>query len=75
MADAPQFKISGAGSKREAARLGQTIADGAAAALGGHDRPLHIDTLRVQVPAGASQAEIDRAIRLAIERRTGGSRR
>lgn len=69
MADAPQIKVSGAGSKGEAARLGQAIGDGVAAALAGHDRLKHIDTLRLQLPAGASRAEIERAIRRAIERK------
>jgi len=74
MADAPQIKVKGPGSSREAARLGKAVADGAAFSLAGHDRPLHIDSLRVRLPSGASQAKIDRAIRAAIERKTGWSR-
>ncbi len=68
MADAPTIKFTGQGSRREAARLGETIGGGVSRALAAHTQPLHIDTLRVQLPAGASKAEIDRAIRLAIER-------
>jgi hypothetical protein len=75
MPDAPQIKVNGGGSKREAARLGQTIGDGVAAALAGRDRPLHIDMLRMQLPAGAGKAEIERAIRAAVERQAGVNRR
>jgi hypothetical protein len=75
MADAPQIKVSGAGSWRDAARLGQTIGEGIAAGFAGHDRSLHIDRLRLQLPAGAGQAEIRRAIRRAIERHIGGNQR
>jgi predicted RNA binding protein YcfA (HicA-like mRNA interferase family) len=74
MADAPQIKVRGAGTGREAARLGQTIGDGVSRALGSHTQPTHIDTLRVQVPAGASQRDIDRAIRIAIDRKMNGGR-
>jgi hypothetical protein len=74
MADTPTIKFSGQGSRREAARLGQTIGDGVSRALAGHVQPTHIDTLHVQVPAGASKRDIDRAIRVAIERKTHGGR-
>jgi hypothetical protein len=75
MPDAPQIKVNGAGLRREAARLGQTIGDGVAAALAGRDRSLHIDTLRMQLLAGAGKAEIERAIRAAVERQPGVNRR
>jgi hypothetical protein len=74
MADVPQIKVKGSGSSREAARLGKAVADSAAFSLAGHYRPLHIDTLHVRLPSGASQAKIDRAIRAAIERKIGRSR-
>ena len=74
MADTPTIKFSGQGSRREAARLGQTIGDGVSRALAGHVQPAHIDTLRVRVPAGASKRDIDRAIRIAIERKMNGDR-
>jgi hypothetical protein len=75
MADAPQIKVSGAGSRRDAARLGQTIGERVAAEFAGHDRSLHIDRLRLTLPAGASQAEIDRAIRRELARHSGGNQR
>ncbi len=74
MADAPTIKFTGQGSRREAARLGETIASGVSRALAGHAQSLHIDRLRVQVPAGASTADIERAIRIAIGRTTKGGR-
>jgi len=74
MAEPPSIKVTGAGSRREAARLGQTIGDGVAAAVVGRDRAMHIDTLRVKLPAGASPAEIARAIRHAIDGQTKGGR-
>jgi hypothetical protein len=75
MADAPQIKTTGAGSKREAAGLGQAIGEGVTAAFAGHENSLHIDTLRLQIPASASKAEIDRAIRRAIELHVARGRR
>lgn len=74
MPDGPWIKVSGAGSRREAAHLGQTIQNGVAAAISRHDRQTHIDTLRLQLPTGAKPPEIERAIRLAIERKIDGSR-
>jgi hypothetical protein len=75
MADAPQVKVTGAGTAHEAARLGQAIRDGVATALEGHERSLHIDTLRLQLPAGASQADIARALHRAILKRSTRERR
>jgi RecJ-like exonuclease len=74
MADAPQIKVKGPGSNRDAANLGQTIGDAVGGAFARQDRSLQIEKLRVQLPAGASGAEIQRAIRRAVERKTGGAR-
>lgn len=70
MAATPGIEVTGAGSRREAARLAQTIGDGVAAALAGEGGRMHIDTLRVRLPASASRAQIERAIRRAIDRHT-----
>jgi hypothetical protein len=70
----PTIKLSGAGSRREAAQLGQAIGTGVSRALAGRAQSLHIDVLRVTVPAGAGQRDFDRAIRDAIERKTQGGR-
>jgi hypothetical protein len=75
MAGPPPIKVTGAGSRQEAARLGQTIGDGVKAAVVGHDRAMHIDTLRVRLPANASPSEIARAIRQAIDRHAKDGRR
>jgi hypothetical protein len=68
MADAPQIKASGAGTAREAARLGQQIATGVTAALAGQREPINIDVLRLQLRSGSGAAEMEAAIRAAIER-------
>ncbi|MGH6840955.1 MAG: hypothetical protein ACREDV_02520 [Methylocella sp.] len=75
MGDPRTVTYSGQGSRREAARLGATIGAGVASALAGGVKPLHIDALRVQAPAGASKAEIERAIRAAIARSMKGGRK
>jgi hypothetical protein len=75
MADAPTIKFTGAGSRREAAQLGQAIGTGVSRALAGRAQSLQIDTLRVQVSAGAGQRDIDRAIRAAIARKMQGGGR
>ena len=49
-----EVRVKGQGSRAEAARLGQDIAAGTAAALSGH-APRHIDTLRISLPAGAGK--------------------
>ena len=69
MADAPFIKYSGQGSRREAARLSETISSAASSGLAGWTRPVNIDWLQVQAPAGCSRAELERAIRIAIERK------
>jgi hypothetical protein len=74
MADAPTIRYSGQGSRRQAAELGQTIADATSSALAGRAESVQIDTLRVQVPSGASRHDIEHAIRRAIARRTMGGR-
>jgi hypothetical protein len=75
MVDAPYIKVTGQGSLRDAAVLGQQIVGGVASAVGGVDHSLHIHTLRLQLPTGASQAEINRALRRAIARHLDGGKR
>lgn len=74
MADAPAIKVTGQGSQRQAAQLGQTIAEGVASALANHGQPLHIGTLRLQLPAGVGNADIERAVCDAIRRRLRAGR-
>lgn len=75
MVDAPNIKVAGQGSRRDAAALGQQIIGGVSAAVADISHNLHIDTLRLQLPAGASQVEINRAIRRAITRHVDGAKR
>jgi hypothetical protein len=71
MADPPPVKTSGAGSKAQAAQLGADIGAGTARALAGYRGPaLRIDTLRLRLPEGAGGAQIERAVRDAIARKT-----
>jgi hypothetical protein len=74
MAETPSIKVTGTGSRREAAQLGRTIGEGVSAALASHDRAMHIDTLRLKLPAGASPSEIARAIRHAVDEQAKGGR-
>jgi hypothetical protein len=71
--DDPAVRVSGAGSRRRAVELGRTVAAGVMDAFAARTEPLSIDTLRVQVRAGASEGEIRRAVRLALGRGTRGS--
>jgi hypothetical protein len=72
MAEPPAIKHSGLGSRRQAADIGRTVAAGTASGLAGYAGPPRIDTLRVQVPVGAGKRDIERAIRLAVARKTRG---
>ena len=68
MPDNPTIKTSGKGSRQDAAALGGRIGNSVASQFAGTERPVYIDTLHVRVRAGASQADLDRAIRQAIDR-------
>jgi hypothetical protein len=72
MADTPTIKFTGQGSRREATQLGETIGAGVSSALAGHTQSIHIDRLRLQLPASASKSEIESAIQAAIARSTQG---
>lgn len=71
MTDAPTIKFTGAGSRQQAAELGQTVTKGVSTALAGRTRPLHIDTLSVKLPANASSRTLEQVIRDAILRKAG----
>lgn len=73
MTDTPTVRYSGQGTRRQATELGQTISRGIERAVAGRGA-LHIDTLRVRVPAGASARDIERAIGIAVERQISGRR-
>ena len=75
MNDTPRVTSSGAGTRREAARIGQSIGDSVAAAAAGYGRPLHLAALRLQLPAGATKEQIDQAVRLALARQARGAGR
>jgi hypothetical protein len=75
MADAPHVKVTGQGSHREATALGQQIVSGVSSAVSGVDHALHFESLRLQLLSGATQADINRAIRRAIARHGDGARR
>ncbi len=75
MTNSPSIKFTGAGSRHAAAKLGQTVATGVSQALAGRTEPLHIETLRIRLPAGSSPGALDQAIREAIAGKTKGDRR
>jgi hypothetical protein len=67
----PTIRIAGTGSMRQAADLGRAVTKGVAAALSAQDKPLHIDTLRVRLPADAGAGALEKAIRIALEKERG----
>lgn len=71
MTDNPTIRVSGAGSRHGAAELGRTVAKGVATALAGRSEPLHIDTLRIKLPASAGAGALEQAIRAALEKERG----
>jgi hypothetical protein len=68
MANSPFIKVTGQGSRHEAAALGQQVLGGVSSAAATVDHDLCIDTLRLQLPSGASHTEINLALRRAIGR-------
>ncbi|MGB3866316.1 MAG: hypothetical protein WBA29_11895 [Xanthobacteraceae bacterium] len=62
----------GSGSSRTARQLASDIAGGLAAAAGQltDASHLHIDRIELRLPAGAGRAEIERAVRQAVQRST-----
>jgi hypothetical protein len=69
MADAPRITHSGGGTETQAARIADSLSSGIATALKDQRQPLHVDRLQLHLPAGASQAEIARAMARAIAQR------
>lgn len=68
MTDNPTIKVSGAGSRREAADIGQAVGKGVASAVAARPEPLHIDTLRIRLPANSAPAALEQAIRAALDK-------
>lgn len=66
MTDNPTIKVSGAGSRREATELGRSVARGVSTAVAGRSEPLHIDTLRIRLPANAGREALEQAVRAAL---------
>jgi hypothetical protein len=67
----PTIRIAGAGSVHQTADLGRAVTKGVTAALSGRDKSLHIDTLRVRLPANAGAGALEKAIRAALEKERG----
>lgn len=68
MTRAPTIRIAGAGSMHQAADLGRAVTKGVTTAVSAQDKPLHVDTLRVRLPANAGAGALERAIRIALEK-------
>lgn len=70
MTTPPRITSSGAGAGREAAAVARSLEAGVAAGLAQQRQPLRqplrIDSLRLRLPAGASEAEIARAVARAV---------
>ncbi len=71
MVDAPRITAKGAGSARETAMLAQTLQVGVVMGLQHQRGPLHIDRLQLQLPRGASQADVAAAVTRAIAAKQG----
>lgn len=71
MTRAPTIRIAGVGSVNQAADLGHAVSKGVSIALSGHDKSLHIDRLRIRLPANAGSGALERAIRIALEKERG----
>ena len=71
MTRAPTIRIAGVGSVNQAADLGHAVGKGVSIALSGHDKPLHIDRLRIRLPANAGAGALERAIRIALDKERG----
>lgn len=67
----PTIRIAGTGSMRQAADLARVVNNGVTTALRGQDKSLHIDTLRVRLPANAGAGALEKAIRIALEKERG----
>jgi hypothetical protein len=72
MTGSPTIKFTGAGSRQAAAKVGRTVADGVSRALAGRTEPLHIETLRIKLPAGAGTGALEEAIRAAVAGKAKG---
>lgn len=68
MTDNPTIRITGDGSRREAADLGRAVAQGVATASAGTTGARHIETLRIKLPANSGAAALEQAIRSALEK-------
>ncbi|MGO4831393.1 hypothetical protein AB4144_03725 [Rhizobiaceae sp. 2RAB30] len=72
------MSVSGSGDARSAMRSARDVADALAEAVPGAaivDGALHVESLRLTLPAGAGRAEILRALREALAGQTRGHRR
>lgn len=58
----------------DATRATNDVTAALADAAGGMTRPVQIDTLRLQLPAGATRTEIARALRQALDAAAGDDR-
>lgn len=67
----PTIRIAGTGAMRQAADLGHAVSKGVATVLSAQDKPLHIDTLRIRLPANAGAGALEKAVRMALEKERG----
>jgi hypothetical protein len=75
MTNATPIQVKGQGSTAQAARVGREVTQAATNALSKTSAPMHIDNLRLKLPAGASAAEVERAMTRAIAAHHAGQKR
>lgn len=68
MTDNPTIRVAGAGSRQEAVEIGRAVGRGVASAVAGRREPLHIDTLRIRLPANSGSDALEQAVRAALDR-------
>ena len=75
MTNQTPVRIKGQGSAAQATRVGREVKRAATSALSKISAQMHIDSLRLKLPAGASAAEIERAMTRAIAAHQKGQKR
>ena len=66
MTNPTPIQVKGQGGTAQATRVGREVTQAATSALSKLSVPIHIDNLRLKLLAGASAADIERAMTRAI---------
>lgn len=75
MTNPTPIQVKGQGGTAQATRVGREVTQAATNALSKMSVPMRIDNLRLKLPAGASAAEVERAMTRAIAANHAGQKR